>query len=57
MHGAIYVFEQEGLEGLINQARKEPGEPMDVVMTNCVSTPKLDPKNLTNSQDEACQEQ
>jgi hypothetical protein len=46
------VFEQ-GLEGLINQARKEPREPMEVVMIDGVSTSKLGLKNLTGSQDEA----
>jgi hypothetical protein len=57
MQGVVQMLEQERLEGLIDQSTKESGKPMEVVRTDDVSTPKLDPKILTDSQEEAHQEQ
>jgi hypothetical protein len=57
MQGAVQMLEQERLEGLIDQATKNSGEPMEVVRTDDVSMPELDPKNLTDSQDEVSHEQ
>jgi hypothetical protein len=57
MQGAIQMLEQERLEGLIDQATKNSGEPMEVMRTDDVSMPELDPKNLTDSQDEVSHEQ
>jgi hypothetical protein len=53
MQGVLQVVGQEGLEKLINQAQTELGEPSEVVMTEGGSSPKVEPKHLTCTQDEA----
>jgi hypothetical protein len=53
MQGAVQMLEQERLDGLFDQPTRNSREPMEVVRTNDVSAPKLDPKNLTGSQEEA----
>jgi hypothetical protein len=57
MQGVVQMLEQERLDGLIDQSTKESRKPMEVVRTDDVSTPKLDPKILTDSHEEARQEQ
>jgi hypothetical protein len=56
IQSAKHVFKQEGLQGLINQETEERRAPMEAAMTVEVIAPKLDPKHLTGSQDEARQE-
>jgi ribosomal protein L12E/L44/L45/RPP1/RPP2 len=57
MQNVVQALEQDGLEELINQMTQEVREPMEVAKTGDVTTPKLVPKNLMGSQDEARQEQ
>jgi hypothetical protein len=57
MQNVVHALEQDGLEELINQMTQEVREPMEVAKIGDVTTPKLVPKNLMGSQDEARQEQ
>jgi hypothetical protein len=54
MQGVVQMLEQERREGLFDQETKNSGEPMEVVRTDDVFMPKLDPKTLMGSQEEAC---